>query len=131
MSERTGGGRNPPPVEARWKPGESGNPSGKPKGTHSVRVALKRKLRRGWQDDTEGDEDGEKIGKWARQLAEDLADAIDAGDADKVRSIATLIDQTDGKPLEHRINETVGEQVVVLRLPVGDDPPEELPPGVE
>lgn len=92
--------RPDPPIDTRFQPGESGNPSGKPKGTHSVRVALKRKLRRGWQDDPDSEDDGEKVGKWARQLAEDLAQAIDDGDADKVRSIATLMDQTDGKPQE-------------------------------
>lgn len=98
------------------------NPSGRPKGTHSVRVALKRKLRRGWQEDEEN-EDGEKIGAWARQLAEDLADAIDAGDADKVRSIATLMDQTDGKPQE-RIEHSGEIKRVTINL-------EARPPEIE
>jgi hypothetical protein len=118
-----------PPVETRWKPGQSGNISGKPKGSFSIRSALKRNLRKGWEEDQS--DDGEQIGSLARKLAFDLAQAIDEGDVDKVRAIATVIDQAEGKPTEHRVNETVGEQVVILRLPVGDDPPDELPPGVE
>jgi hypothetical protein len=106
------------------------NPSGKPKGSHSVRTALKRMLREGWETDTDH-EDGEKLGLVARKWAKDVAQAIDEGDADKIRSIASIIDQVEGKPTETRINKGSGKLVVVLDSLAPDDNPEELPPGCE
>lgn len=130
MPEGAGDGGIVPPVETRWRPGESGNPTGKPKGSHSVRAALRRKLRKGYDSDTDSD-DGEQLGTWARKLADDVAQAIDEGDADKIRSIATIIDQAEGKPTETRVNKGTGKLVVVLDKLDDDDNPEELPPGCE
>ena len=107
-----------------FEPGESGNPSGRPKGSHSVRTALKRKLRKGWQEDEES-EDGEKVGTWARQLAEDVAQAIDEGDADKIRSIATIIDQVEGKPQE-RVEHSGGGKAISIILEETPSDPEPL-----
>jgi hypothetical protein len=92
---------------------------------------MMRALGKGFEKDTEAEGDDDRIGVEALALARQILDAAMNGDAETVRAIATIIDQVEGKPTEHRINETVGEQVVVLRLPVGDEPPEELPPGVE
>jgi len=121
-----------PPLHSRQQPGEpSINPSGKPKGSHSVRVAWKRKLRKGWETDTESD-DGEQVGTLARHLADKMAEAIENGDADTIRSIATVIDQAEGKPQEsthHTGNVNAG--VVILRKPIEGDNPEELPEGVD
>ena len=107
----------------QFKQGESGNPSGKPKGSHSVRAALKRRLRKGYAEDTDSD-DGEQIGTWARQLADDIATAIEKGDADKVRAIATVIDQAEGKPQE-KIEHSGSLKRVSIRL---EDTPTDLEP---
>ncbi len=122
-----------PPVATRFKPGNNTNPGGMPKGTKhaSARRAILRALAKGFEDDAEASSEDDRIGAQAIALASEIIEAARNGNADKVRAIATLIDQAEGKPTEHRINETVGEQVVILRLPVGDDPPDELPPGVE
>lgn len=103
-----------------WKEGDpSPNPSGRPKGSFSIRAALKRNLRRGYQDDSDSD-DGEQIGTLARKLAFDLAQAIDEGDADKVRSIATVIDQAEGRPqerVEHSGTTSIQASFVAPRAP--------------
>jgi len=36
--------RKPPPLETRWKPGQSGNPKGKPKGALNIVSAIKREV---------------------------------------------------------------------------------------
>ena len=51
----------PPPMETRWKPGQSGNPSGRPKGTVSLVSLLRRYC----------DRHARGI-PWCRQIAETL-----------------------------------------------------------
>lgn len=83
--------------EARFKPGESGNPSGKPKGTYSVRAALRAQLAEGGL---------------AGDMARDLLQAARMGDKDRVWCIATIIAEAEGKPKEH-VEHSVATRYVV------------------
>lgn len=117
-----------PPVEHRFKPGQSGNPGGMPKGAKyaSPRRALLRALGKDADKDTEAAGEDDRLGAMSLDLARQLLEAARNGDAEKVRAIATVIDQAEGKPTEHVIQEATGERTVILRNP---PPPQPLPEG--
>lgn len=114
---------SPPPQrkDTRFPPGVSGNPSGRPKGSFSVREAWRRKLRKGWQSDTEAGEGEAPIGKLARDIADLLLNAIERGDAEAVRTIATAIAEAEGKPQE-RVEHSGTVKRVSIQL---EDTPED------
>jgi hypothetical protein len=73
-----------PPVETRWKPGESGNPKGRPKGaaTSFERVLEQELERQVGGDSTLGDEG--RISR-RRRLVRALLAAVERGDSWAVR----------------------------------------------
>lgn len=81
------GNRPLPPVETRWKPGHSGNPSGRPKGSGRLSKALAALM----LEQYPGDERGRT---YAEFIAEKLATAAAAGDIAAIRELA---DRTEGK----------------------------------
>jgi hypothetical protein len=71
----------PPPREYRWKPGQSGNPSGMPKGARSVTDRLRRLV---IEDDD---------GKIADAIARAITKAALKGDH---KFVTTILDRLDG-----------------------------------
>lgn len=92
-----------------------------PQGSFSVREAWRRKLRKGWQSDTEAGEGEAPIGKLARDIADLLLNAIERGDAEAVRTIATAIAEAEGKPQE-RVEHSGTVKRVSIQL---EDTPED------
>lgn len=78
-----GRGGNIPPVETRWRPGESGNPNGRPKGSKtSFERILEQELDRLVAGDP--DLDGGRITR-RRRLVRALLSAVERGDPWAVR----------------------------------------------
>ncbi len=117
--------RDPQILDRRFETqfgGPRGNPisrTGRPRG-FSVRAAWRRKLAKGWEKDTEAENDDEKLGTLARQLADDLATAIDAGDVQRVRAIVDAIAEAEGKPketVEHQGGSSITLSLETTSLP--------------
>lgn len=115
-----------PPIETRFKPGVSGNPGGVPRGTKhaSPRRALLRALGKDFDKDKDAESEDDRIGSLSLELAEEMIAAARAGDADRVRSIATVIDQAEGKPQE-RVEHSGSMKQVIIE---GEDRPENPEP---
>ena len=86
-------GSHIPPVETRFKPGQSGNPGGKPKGASTLAPMLRELARN-------PDEDG--YGQQAVEIAKRALQAARDGDGKALSAILALMDRTDG-PVEKRI----------------------------
>lgn len=84
-----------PPEEYRWKPGQSGNPSGMPKGARSVTDRLRKIV---MEDDD---------GTIAEAIALAIAEAAKKGDH---KFVTTVLDRLDG-PVKQQIEATVGSTV--------------------
>lgn len=97
-SNGRGNGGSVPPMETRWRPGQSGNPSGRPRGT-----GLTDRLRALLEKD-----DGAALGR----IVQAVVTAAEAGDAAFVRM---LWDRLDG-PIAARVEVDAepGSRVVVL-----------------
>ncbi len=88
----------PPPRETRWKPGQSGNPSGLPKGTTRITDRLRRLVEKN---------DGE--------VAEALCKAIvKAGLKGDHRFVKEILDRLDG-PVKQQIEGTMTTHYKVHR----------------
>jgi len=108
----TQGGRRPPPVETRWKPGQSGNPNGRPPKAVSIVSWLKEYADLVVPSD-----------KRKRTRAQVLADAIWMaalrGDKDARKMI---VEHIDGRPVERQEHAGPGggpiqsENVIVIRV---------------
>jgi Family of unknown function (DUF5681) len=83
----TPGNRPLPPVETRWKPGQSGNPAGRPKGSGRLSKALCVLMLEPYPDDPRGR-------TYAEVVAESLAKAAVSGDVSAIRELG---DRTEGK----------------------------------
>ena len=80
------GGIYPPPVETRFKPGQSGNPSGRPKGGKSITAALRHLI----DDGLDG-----------KDLAEELARlAIKRAMQGDFKFWDAIVERIDGKVVE-------------------------------
>ncbi len=83
-TRRAGKGGVVPPVETRWKPGESGNPKGRPKGAAtSFERVLEQELDRHVEGDSTLGDDG-RISR-RRRLVRALLAAVERGDPWAVR----------------------------------------------
>ena len=73
-----------PPIETRWKPGQSGNPNGRPKGAAtSFERVLEQELERHVPGDPNLGDDG-RISR-RRRIVRALLDAVERGDSWAVR----------------------------------------------
>lgn len=79
-----------PPIETRFKPGESGNPNGRPKGTLNLTNLLRDKL----SELAEGDNKYTYADLLVRKT---LAKAIKDGDASLIKY---CFDRLDGMPMQ-------------------------------
>lgn len=116
-----------PPTHARFgEPG--GNPinlDGRPRGSHSIRAKVRRKLRKGWENDKEAIDAGEEpLGDLARKYGDDLLDAVERLDTERIEAILKLIAEAEGKPKE--IIEHQGGSTVTLALQTSSLPRMEL-----
>ena len=83
-SEGAGKGGVIPPIETRWKPGQSGNPKGRPKGAAtSFERVLEQELERQVEGDSAQGDDG-RISR-RRRLVRALLAAVERGDPWAVR----------------------------------------------
>jgi hypothetical protein len=114
-----------PPVHARFKPGQSGNPGGRPKGRSLT--AILRDVLDGDELKGDKDADGKTIGH--RLVEAMLTHAID-GDPSLIREI---LNRTEGRvpaKAEAMISTTVRiEYVNDWRGSASDDPPADAAPG--
>lgn len=95
IERRPADGKPLPPLESRFKPGQSGNPGGKPKGASVVGPMLRALAR-------DPDEDG--YGRAAVEIAEKAIQFAKDGDGKAVAAILGLMDRTDGPLVKERIN---------------------------
>jgi hypothetical protein len=116
------GGLNPPPVETRFQPGESGNPAGKKKGTLSLVTKLKKML----AEKETVMKDGKPVKKTRADilLINLLQNAIKPNlDPDTaLRYAREIFDRVDGKPsqeLDHK-----GTLDVELIIPTPPEAPD-------
>jgi hypothetical protein len=110
-----GCGGNVPPVETRWQPGVSPNPTGKPKGSFSARQRGRNK----WA----ADPDADGIGKRAAEAWDALEQAAFDGDLDRVRALSIAIEQLEGKPVEHVVRTDNRIRTVVVKPGESTPPP--------
>jgi len=114
-------GRIEPPIETRFKKGQSGNPGGRRKGA-SVVHELERRLALG----AEFDEDGNLVraGKEACEIADTLI-GLARGLVDpksvEVKAALAIIDRTDG-PVRKEID--VSAEVTTKRVVLEREPPQ-------
>jgi hypothetical protein len=94
----------PPPVEARWKPGQSGNPGGRPK-THLLSEAFREAL-------AEVDPKSQETYAIAiaRKIVHLAADKRTKLSSSLIMAIAEMADRTEGKPKQH-IEQEITEHV--------------------
>lgn len=92
--------RRLPPVETRWKPGQSGNPSGRPKGSGRLSKALAHLLGERYPDDP-------LDRTYAEVISERIAQAAAKGDVAAMREIA---DRTEGKATQRIENVQLRER---------------------
>lgn len=111
------------PEDKRFQKGNKGGP-GRPKGAWP-RAALARLMAKGRDSDVDEADHELKIGEGARDLAQELLDAALIGDLKKVRALAEIINQVEGKPQEH-VDHT--GDVASIRL-IGFDSPEDAAPA--
>lgn len=92
--------RHLPPIETRFKPGQSGNPGGRPKGA-SPRAALRRMLAEKPNEHGEGAETA-AIAQRIMEVARSIANgAVDHDKALKVMEAQLrILEQVDGKPVQ-------------------------------
>jgi hypothetical protein len=88
----------------RWKPGQSGNPSGRPKKLH-ITVAIRAELEREGPDGIPNDE----------AIARVLVELARAGNMDAIREIA---DRTEGKARQRVESVSDGEQGMPVSLEI-------------
>ncbi|MEZ4330898.1 MAG: DUF5681 domain-containing protein [Myxococcota bacterium] len=75
-----------PPVESRWRPGESGNPKGRPKGAKtSFEAIFERELSRRVAGDPKLD-GNRRISRRTR-IVREILDRVEAGDARMVKIV--------------------------------------------
>jgi len=80
----------------RWKPGQSGNPSGKPKGTLSLTNRLRKLL-------------NEEDGRLADRLVQELISHATKGERQAIEAIRVVLDRVDGPVKQHLQHE--GEMI--------------------
>lgn len=86
--------RPTPPVDTRWKRGQSGNPGGRPRGSGRLSKALAHKMLEPFPDDPGGR-------TFVEVIADKLAAAAAAGDIPAIREVA---DRTEGKAAQTVVN---------------------------
>jgi len=96
-------GRPLPPVETRFKPGQSGNPGGRPRGA-SVLAPLLRKLAANPNEHGEGAE--------ANAAAETILALLRQGNGKELTGLLKILDRTDG-PVPKDVNHGVQEGCTV------------------
>ena len=101
-----------PPLEGRWKKGQSGNPKGRPKGTVSITKKLIAKLR---QVTVTGEKDK------ADEIVDALFDLATSGNKQAISAIKAIWDRVDG-PVVQRIAGPEGEPLFLQKVFVGLDP---------
>ena len=95
-----------PPVETRFKPGQSGNISGRPRGAARLSTAYREILDQPFPDDPEGR-------TWAQVIAVKLARAAVNGDVQAARELADRVEGKAASTLE------IGGALGLAALPPG------------
>lgn len=99
----------------RWKAGVSGNPSGRPKGATTISGWIKKLLNEQVQR-----ADGEKV-RVCELIARTLIQLALKPGPNQLKAIEMLLDRTEGKAIQHvieEIREDAGVQPIVIPPPI-------------